>query len=573
MQKKLKFKNIYQIMLPLLALILSFNSCVNKEEIQEIEEEKSTITSALSAKSSSSVALSYSSITASAQQADNPISHIDDSSMTTRWSGQGTAVNVFVDFGEEVTVDYINIAFFKGDQRSASFSYWQSDTGNSWSWKGSKNSSGTTEDHEEFDLNNITARYFRLKFQGNTLNDWNSVYDLQIFGTPGSTGGTTCIATTPTGRTSDPSSNSADLSWNAISNIDHYNVRYRVAGTSSWTNRNSLQTNSVTLTGLSSGTDYEWQMRAKCADGSASNYSDAESTFTTDSSGGTGGGTGTLDPNQPPSENFDLSKWKITLSSGDEKSVAEINAGYELSNQFYTGSDGGMVFKNYPLGAGTTTNSTYSRVEFREMLRGTNTSISTKGINGNNWVFSSSSSSNQNAAGGVDGVMEATLKVNRVTTTSGSTSQIGRVIIGQIHASDDEPIRLYYHKQPGHSKGAVYFAHDPSVGDEVFENMLGSYVEETGGGAGDYTGASSPSNGIALGEEFSYKIEVVGNTLYVKLYNASGSTLSSKTFDMGSSGFANDYMYFKAGLYSGNKSVSSSSDYEQVTFYNLEVTH
>ena len=173
--------------------------------------------------------------------------------------------------------------------------------------------------------------------------------------------------------------------------------------TSTWTNKNSLQTNSVTVTGLSSGTDYEWQMRAKCADGSASAYADAQSYFTTDGGGSGGtGGTGTLDPNSAPSENFDLSNWKITLSSGDEKSVSEINNGFELSNQFYTGNDGGMVFKNYPKGAGTTTNSTYSRVELREMLRGTNTSISTSGINGNNWVFSSSSSSNQNNAGGVD---------------------------------------------------------------------------------------------------------------------------------------------------------------------------
>jgi poly(beta-D-mannuronate) lyase len=283
---------------------------------------------------------------------------------------------------------------------------------------------------------------------------------------------------------------------------------------------------------------------------------------------------GDLNPSWAPSENFDLSTWKITLSSGDEKTVEQINDGFELEDQFYTGSDGGMVFKNYPKGAGTTTNSTYSRVELREMLRGTNDDISTQGINGNNWVFSSSSSSNQSLAGGVDGVMEATLVVNRVTTTSESTSQLGRVIIGQIHASDNEPIRLYYHKQPGHSKGAIYFAHDPNDGDEVFENLLGDdYVEETGSGAGDYTGASSPSDGIELGEVFSYKIEVVGNTLYVYIYNESGSTLASTTFDMSDSGLEDDYMYFKAGLYSANKSVTSSTDYEQVTFYRLETSH
>ena len=284
---------------------------------------------------------------------------------------------------------------------------------------------------------------------------------------------------------------------------------------------------------------------------------------------------GNLDPNKDPSQNFDLSKWKITLSSGDEKSVSELQ-GYQLSNQFYTSSsDGAMVFKNYPKGAGTTTSSTYSRVELREMLRGTNTSISTKGINKNNWVFSSSTSSNESAAGGVDGTLEATLKVNRVTTTGSSNTQKGRVIIGQIHASEDEPIRLYYHKQSNHSKGAIYFAHEPATGDERFINILGDYADEctSCSSAGDYEGSGSPSNGISLNEEFGYKIQVSGNMLYVSIYNSSGSRIGYKTLNMNNSGFANDWMYFKAGLYSGNKTVTSSTDYEQVSFYSLTASH
>jgi len=566
MNQPTALKKKCKVILPLFLLALIINSCA--KELLDSTEENLEPTNSLKL-SSSSVELSYNSITASTQQSTNPIGNIHDNSMTTRWSGYGTSASVFIDFGQLVSVDYVNIAFHKGDERSASFSYWKSTDGNSWNWQGKKNSSGNTEAHELFDLKNMDTRYFRIKFQGNTVNDWNSVLDIEIFGTPGDDS-TTCNATTPTGRTSTPTANSAVLSWRAISNIDHYNVRYRSVGSSNWETIYSLQTNSVNITGLSSGTDYQWQMRAKCGDGSASNYADAESTFTTE---GNGGESGTLDPNSPPSTNFDLSTWKITLSSGNEKSVSQLNNGFELNNQFYTGSDGGMVFKNYPKGAGTTTNSTYSRVEFREMLRGTNTSISTSGINGNNWVFSSSSATNENNAGGVDGVMEATLKVNRVTTTSGSTSQIGRIIIGQIHASGDEPIRLYYHKQPGHSKGAIYFAHEPSGSAEVFENMIGNYVTETGDDAGDYTGAGSPSNGIALDEEFSYKIEVIGNNLEVIIYNSNGSEITSKSYNMSNSGFANDWMYFKAGLYSGNKSVTNSSDYEQVTFYKLEKSH
>ncbi|QXP58653.1 polysaccharide lyase family 7 protein [Olleya sp. HaHaR_3_96] len=372
-----------------------------------------------------------------------------------------------------------------------------------------------------------------------------------------------------------------------VSTAGSYKIEFRVASRTNTSKFNFFQdgTKLSNVNKASTGGWQNWVTTAKTvtlssgnstlkllATGSGWNINWIKITPVDVDSGG-GGGTGSLDPNKAPSENFDLSTWKITLSSGSEKSVSQLNNGYELSNQFYTGSDGGMVFKNYPLGSGTTTNSTYSRVEFREMLRGTNTSISTSGINGNNWVFSSSSSTNENNAGGVDGILEGTLKVNRVTTTSGSTSQVGRIIIGQIHASGDEPLRLYYHKQPGHSKGAIYFAHEPSGGDEVFKNMIGNYVTETGDEAGDYTGAGSPSNGIALNETFSYKVQVSGNTLSVTLYNSGGSSIASTTYNMSNSNFANDWMYFKAGLYSGNKTVSSSSDYEQVTFYSLSKSH
>ena len=160
-----------------------------------------------------------------------------------------------------------------------------------------------------------------------------------------------------------------------------------------------------------------------------------------------------------------------------------------------------MVFKNYPEGAGTTTNSTYSRVEFREML---DTSVDDTSISKNNWVFSSSSSTNQSRSGGVGGVLTATLAVNRVTTTSESEHQIGRIVIGQIHASDNEPCRLYYKKNPGDSRGAIYFVHEDSNGVESARNIIGDFaIEETGSEAGDYTGASQPSNGIPLGEVFS----------------------------------------------------------------------
>ena len=102
--------------------------------------------------------------------------------------------------------------------------------------------------------------------------------------------------------------------------------------------------------------------------------------------------------NAAPSENFDLSTWKLTLPvsrSGTrdddaiEISVADLNNQYQNLEYFYTADDGGMVFKCPVIGARTSSGTKYARTELREMLRGTDRSISTQGVNGNNWVFGS----------------------------------------------------------------------------------------------------------------------------------------------------------------------------------------
>ncbi|MEO9869165.1 polysaccharide lyase family 7 protein [Ekhidna sp.] len=265
------------------------------------------------------------------------------------------------------------------------------------------------------------------------------------------------------------------------------------------------------------------------------------------------------DPNLPPSGNFDLTEWKITLPDQSEVQENQLSNGFESANEFYTdASTGAMVFvcRN----DGETGGSTYPRSELREMLRAGNTSISTKGIGLNNWVFSSSSQANKEASGGVDGIMTATVAVDHVSTT-GESSKVGRVIIGQIHASDDEPCRLYYRKLPGNTKGSIYVAHEPKTGSDQWYEMIGSRSSS----------ASNPSDGIALGEKFSYKIEVVGNTLTVTIIR-DGKDDVVEVVDMTSSGYENDWMYFKAGNYNQNNS-GDAGDYCQVSFFALGKSH
>lgn len=81
----------------------------------------------------------------------------------------------------------------------------------------------------------------------------------------------------------------ATLNWGAVGSASYYNVRYRVVGAATWTNTTAF-TNSLTLSGLSVNTTYEFQVQSAC-DRTQSDYS-ASATFTTGSSQSCGTPTG-----------------------------------------------------------------------------------------------------------------------------------------------------------------------------------------------------------------------------------------------------------------------------------------
>lgn len=276
-----------------------------------------------------------------------------------------------------------------------------------------------------------------------------------------------------------------------------------------------------------------------------------------------------LDPARKPSENFDLLDWSLTLptdlnqdNKADTVYERALADGFELKPLFYTAEDGGMVFACPNEGAKTSSNTKYARTELREMLRRGKTQIKTQGVTKNNWVFSHAHGSVKRQAGAIEGSLEATLAVNRVSVT-GDEKQVGRVIIGQIHATDDEPIRLYYRKHPNNEKGSIYFAHEINGGDDVWINIIGSRSHTL----------EDPEDGIRLNERFSYKITVENSVLFVTLIRA-GKPNITKSLDMSQSGYNsnNQYMYFKAGVYNQNNS-GDPRDYVQATFYHLDNQH
>lgn len=297
-----------------------------------------------------------------------------------------------------------------------------------------------------------------------------------------------------------------------------------------------------------------------------------------------------LDANASPGDNFDLLSWALDTPEEDpsdgnalRQSERDLADGYESNEYFYTADDGGMVFRSTIFGAKTSANTSFTRSELREMLRRGNTGISTQGVNMNNWVLGYQPATPRQV-GGRGGNMKATLKVDHVTT-SGSQSHTGRFIIGQIHAEDDEPIRLYYKKFPDNDRGYIYFAHELRGGDDLWFMVVGDeHPESDRDNQPIFT--ANPEQGIALGEIFSYEIDQTGSRIdvIIRRGDLNGPIIGHQYVDMVERGsnydVVEEWNYFKAGAYSQNntgeddaENNGANSDFDQVTFYSLTNTH
>ncbi len=297
--------------------------------------------------------------------------------------------------------------------------------------------------------------------------------------------------------------------------------------------------------------------------------------------------------------NIDMSIWGYTIGDGvSRNNVSDIQDLIDNKNLSTDGFDeltwdnGCPTFSVKNISA-SSQNSSFARSELRELLAEyTDPDENVKGLTGNNWVISTASSSNQSKVGGVDGNMKATLVVNTVSVDAEKTDQVGRIIVGQIHGEDHEPVKIYYRKLPNHSKGSVFFTVDGSDGkpsDRI--NVIGftDKNDTDDNASGDPV---NPENGIALGDEWSYEIDLKGDKLKVTVfhngftYTTEDSIAYTKTRSKDlrrvssdtdsitlSSFYRSDYMYFKAGLYNQNNTGTQSPDFASVTFKVIDVTH
>ncbi|MBX2929707.1 MAG: fibronectin type III domain-containing protein [Saprospiraceae bacterium] len=120
-------------------------------------------------------------------------------------------------------------------------------------------------------------------------------------------GGTTCG--TPSGlNATNVTSTAATLNWGAVSGATAYNVRARQVGTTTWAS-GTVSGTSVNFTGLTAGTNYEFQVQAVC--GSTSGNYSGSATFTTPG----GGCSDAYEPNNSRSSSLPLTPVNQNLSA------------------------------------------------------------------------------------------------------------------------------------------------------------------------------------------------------------------------------------------------------------------
>ncbi|WP_321373264.1 polysaccharide lyase family 7 protein [uncultured Draconibacterium sp.] len=201
--------------------------------------------------------------------------------------------------------------------------------------------------------------------------------------------------------------------------------------------------------------------------------------------------------------------WNLVLGDGSNAGPA---IDYEHEDFFYTTNDdqGNWVVFKSPNAGDTHGTSNNTRTELAQLKK---------------WYPVSA-----------DDKLTATLKVMNVSATGDARVAASyAVVVGQIHSADgheNEPLKIFYKKFPGHTKGSVFWNYEINT---LGEDNSGRWDYSTAVwgydlsvvGSEENTYPEEPGDGIALGEEFSYEIKVKDGIMYLTFTSKGHET---KTF-------------------------------------------
>jgi pimeloyl-ACP methyl ester carboxylesterase len=125
--------------------------------------------------------LPVASVTASADDGNLPANTVDGS-LSTRWSANGDGQWILYDLGSNYQVQSLSAAWYQGNKRKASFDVQTSAEGTTWTTVFSSSSSGRTLGLESYNVTDSSGRFVRVVGHGNSASTWNSITEVQIFG-------------------------------------------------------------------------------------------------------------------------------------------------------------------------------------------------------------------------------------------------------------------------------------------------------------------------------------------------------------------------------------------------------
>ena len=134
------------------------------------------------------------------------------------------------------------------------------------------------------------------------------------------------------------------------------------------------------------------------------------------------------------------------------------------------------------------------------------------------------------------GKLTGMLKVMHVSTSGDATVAASySTVIGQIHSSEgheNEPCKIFYKKFPGHQKGSVFWNYEINTQGDNSKRwdysiaVWGYDMSVVGDRPNTYP--EEPKDGIELGEEFSYEINVHKGIMYLTFISAGHDTVTFK---------------------------------------------
>ena len=107
-----------------------------------------------------------------------------DNDISTKWSNLGLGSWLQFDLGQEKQICDIGISWYKGDIRDIDFIISVSSDGDEFRQIFSSTNSYTTDAIEVYDIPDTVGKYLRLTVIGNSMNNWASINEIDIFAKP-----------------------------------------------------------------------------------------------------------------------------------------------------------------------------------------------------------------------------------------------------------------------------------------------------------------------------------------------------------------------------------------------------